>query len=253
MYLGNRRVRGKSFDSGFKKFDPPIKKERLIELFTAMKTGDLTGCEEVIRGHMGLSCQIVSRYVSGAPKKSDDLLGVALMALVQAVAWLPARCAHDNPGGYIVETIHSQLSDFIARDQTVYIPRSALRKLAKEYNEAEIKEDNIPETLSYQGLDAADKKAQIARAMTTRDVHENDVEVREIFDHCNLTRFETIVVNRKMEGMSDAEIGRLIGVSRARVGQVKDSVTKKLLPHFRLDEPTSLNYLETVAYMLEKE
>ena len=229
MYLGKRKVVAKGFSSGYDHLPEKLTASELTDFVKRLKEGDTSATEPIILGHLGLTIQIVGRYVSYFPLKSDDLMSVASLALTEAVHKF-AGLQHDNITGYIVGTIHGRISDYLKEeDHTVKISshgrKQALAKAKEEDSE-------VVFTKSYNIEFITNDKIQGARHMSRISYSVSDeLEYAEIIEKCNFTRFEFLVYERLMEGMKETDIAKELHYSKQRIWQIKKDLIKKIKHH----------------------
>lgn len=233
MYLGNRKVIGKSFRSGYDKVPAKESDTELLRLVQRLRSGDKTVCERIILGHLGLSIQIVGRYVAYFPTRADDLMSVATLALTEAVNKFDVAAKNNNITGYIVGTIHGRISDYLKEhDHTVKISSHA-RKIAKERAKKNNVEAVYTKSINFEDLEKSKQVRFLAKMSYTVN---DELEYQEIIDKCCFTRFEYMVYTKMMEGMSEADIAKEMRVSKQRVWIVKKDLIKKINHHLQTFE-----------------
>lgn len=174
----------------------PIPEKELIVLVHQLRNGiDVT--EQIAHGHMRLAMQIVGRYIFklGTDKLADELVGVAMLAVVRAVKDAARKLRDNNITPYIVARIHNDIGTYLVEDKLIRIPmksfyRHKLKgKEREEFYEVEHKE---PSPLSLMILE------EDVAAICTNSVD------REI-------------LRMRIKGATDAEIGRVIGLSQPAI------------------------------------
>jgi len=231
MYLGHRKIKARGYDSGFKQQEipKPLDQTQLQALVAKLRSGDKTVEEQIILAHLGLTIQIVGRYVNFFPRKSDDLIGVATVALVEAVNRFQYNATNDLITPYIVSCVHGQLSNYLKQDQTIRMTQHGFQK----------HKNNMPIMFSISAINEDEDKhlhELIIRALRSFDYHESAIEVEEVIRKLNFTRFEALVYRKLCDNMSEAEIGRELGYSRSRIYLVRREIAAKLRPFF-FDHP----------------
>jgi len=233
MYLGHRKVKARGFESGFQSHEIPAPMEvtKLTELVVKLRSGDKSVEEAIVLNHLGLVIQITGRYVNFFPRKSDDLLGVALVALVDAVNRFQYCATDDLITPYIVASVHGQLANFLKQDHTVKITLHAFNKLKTEKEE-------IPKSFSIDVDPSEDKHLHelVIKALHSYDYSSSALEIEELITKLNFTRLEAIVYRGLCDNVSEAEIGRQLGCSRSCISLVKKGLAIRLHPYF-FDNP----------------
>lgn len=238
MYLGRRTVKARGYNSGFnqKDIDAPLDSVDLDHFVTELRAYNYQHADAIIRGHMGLALQIVGRYVNSVPSKAEDLVGIAMVAITDAVNNFPLKAVDNNITGYIVSNIHGYISNYIKEDTIIHVTRYHQGQLAGEYNETG--EINLPQLacidqllMSTNTLDRANQQRLVSRCVTFEDT-QGALELKEIIDKLNFTRFEMLVFEALMKGFNDTDIGKELGRSPARICQVKKEIREKLVEYY---------------------
>ena len=241
MYLGNVKVKARGFNSGFTPgdIDKPLAPEALKLLVKELRCCSQEAAKQIIRAHMGLTLQIVGRYVGYYPKKTDDILGVAMVQLVEAVYSFPKVSNNDDITPYIVSSLHGHISNFIRDDTTVRISRYGLTQLYEEYKKTG--EKNKPMTVSIDLPKITPIGRQVTKAVSTQDDYETKLEVEDFIEELNFTRFEAIVLRLLVDGWLEVDIAKQLNVSRQRINQVKLLIKVKLAPYYEEVESESVS------------
>ncbi len=237
MFLGNMKVRSRGFTSGFsqKEIPKPLPPEELESLVIQLGSGSKEVKNKIIMAHLGLTLQIIGRYVAHYPSKTDDLIGVAMVSVAESVDKFDTIKKDNNITGFIVTSLHGHLSNFTKEDKTVKISWRELQKQVAEYKETGV--PNETRTYSLEHCLQSDNVSRSSRelvmeAITRYDIHEVDAELQEIIDKVHFTRFEYLVYTGLMNGEGEAEIAKRVGKSRQVVNVVKMAVRAKLEPYY---------------------
>lgn len=110
------RAGGRSIVHDFKRLSKPLSPG---ELEQAVWDYDV---DKLIKGHMRLTLQVAAIYKTN---KQEDIIGVAMYALVWAVNRWPKVKINSNITPYIVVTVHSKIRDYLNRDHPVKIPKTS--------------------------------------------------------------------------------------------------------------------------------
>jgi RNA polymerase sigma factor (sigma-70 family) len=234
MYLGHRRIKARGFESGFKQDEipRPLEADKLRELVDKLRQGDKTVSDEIVLNHLGLVIQITGRYVNFFPRKADDVLGVALVALVDAVTRFQYSAVNNEITPYIISSVHGQISNFLKQDQTIRLTQHG-------FNKFKDKKQDMPKLFSIHDIDADNDEylhELVIKALQSFDYHESKLEIEELIDKLNLTRLEAIVYRRLCDNESEADIARCLSCSRSSISLVKKALAIKLHPYF-FDNP----------------
>lgn len=236
LYLGNRRVTAKGFNSGYDKLPKRLTSDELTVKVKQLLRGDTEAEEPIILGHLGLIIQIVGRYVSYFPMRADDLLSVATLTLVEAVHKFPEKSVDENITPHIVSQIHGKLSDYLKEEDRVVKVSSDGRKKAvlKAKKEGTSVESQLTRTHSIDYILDNENSRTVNRFIAKVSYFDkNDIEYQEIIDKCNFTRFEMLVYERIIEGDKDTDIARELHFSKQRINQVKQTMINKVKAQLR--------------------
>jgi RNA polymerase sigma-B factor len=239
--------------------DPEIEQaEKLLAEFQA--TGDLTRRDEAIELTMALAERLARRF-EGRGEDPADLRQVAMVGLVQAAD----RFDPDRPGGFVpfaVATILGELKrHFRDRTWALRVPRSvkdeslsiraAVERLEQRHApvtmtalaaESGLTEDEVLEGLEgYQArltvsLDAPHPARGDEGAPLVESIGRPDEAIETAVDLAALRptlerlgpRDRQLLELRFLHEMSQAEIGRLLGVSQMQVSRLLRSVCERL-------------------------
>lgn len=244
MYLAGRKVRGRGFISGYDKLLPErLPEDKMAALVKKLRTGDDEVVEDIIVHHLALTISLVGRYVSYFPNKSDDLMGVAALALTESVKRFAVVGVDDNIAGYITSTIHGTLARYLQEeDNTIQVTTRGFEKAVKKAKEqGGYVSKFLPQTTSLDTTvgnsdDGSNCKTVTQNERNTRSVSTSEdrtgVEIDEILAKCNFTRFEMLVYERLVQGMQESDIARDLNYSRQRINQIKKDVLRKLEPYY---------------------
>jgi len=123
--------RSASFRLHFKAHDR-LDETSLKELVIRYKaTKDETSREKLILHHVRLACYIAGRYIKHYKWREDDLIGAALLGLIQAVDWVPERLKDNNITPYIAVTVRRHVTDFLQNDHVINVKRKEFKKRAQ--------------------------------------------------------------------------------------------------------------------------
>lgn len=252
--LHRHRMASKSFKSflGSQNLPQPLPEDTLTDLVIKLCHGDSTntfGTDHadkrphvmgaIIKGHIRLASQIAGRYMWKHPLKSEDIVSAAMFGLVQAVEWAPERLRDHNITPYIVTTIHRFISEYLERDHLVRIPRNEYSKRlqANKYIpiifDIDPKEDD-EENREYDTVGSFDPP-----------VYDTDkpIEFEDLCDRLELTYEERRIIDLRVKGYTQQEVGEIIGKKRQWIGFVLEKLQERYIKIF--GESSSLSSLVT--------
>lgn len=238
LYLGNRRIKGKGFTSGYGDTLPPrIPEAELPILVQKLVDGDRSAAEPIILGHLALTVQIVGRYVSYFHKKSEDLMGVAQLELTEATYRFIQKHKDLKITPYLIASIHGKLAEFIRQeDRLIRVTKHGMAEITKKSKAENTSVESNVGTFISLTLILDDKmdmfykdNIRYSKYLSYSDDH--PFELQEIIDKCNLTRLENMVYTKLMRGDTEAEIARELKFSRETIRANKQKVVNKLMKH----------------------
>ncbi len=187
----------------------------------------------IIMSHLGLTLQIIGRYVEHYASKTDDLIGVAMVSLTESVEKFDRVKHNNNITGYIVSNLHGHLANFITEDKTVKVSRRECQKKVAEYKETGVPNETRTYSLEHcLQSDESGSKDLVVAAITCYDIYESDTELTEIINRVGFTRFQNLVYTGLMRGDDESEIAKRSGKSRQSVNKVKMEIRAKLEPFY---------------------
>lgn len=230
LYLGNMKIRGRGFISGYDTLPPRIPEADLTVMVEKLLSGDNSFIEPIILGHLSLTVQIVGRYVVFFPKKSEDMMGVAQVELTEATHRFIRNHKDLKITPYLVSSIHGKLAEFIRQDdRLIRVSKYGMAEITKKSKaENTSVEQSVGTFISFEALFAADHSRDTEeRYLAYHDDH--PFILQEIIDKSNLTRMEFMVYTKLMRGDTEAEISRELKCSRETIRANKQKVINKLM------------------------
>jgi DNA-directed RNA polymerase specialized sigma24 family protein len=148
--------------------------DELRAIVQRYRDGELSLRNRIIRDHL----HIAASLVPGGWNNADELLGEALLALVEAVDKALEALYDNEITPYITTIIRDKIKDHIARDRTVYMPARTFRdKVAKGEIRAGGNDD--PAIIGVLSLNRAIKE----------DDYDSDGRGMDTVEFCRLSRF----------------------------------------------------------------
>jgi RNA polymerase sigma factor (sigma-70 family) len=183
--------------------------ERFCETCTTCAIQLRTALEVLIESHVPLVCKLVSKYQVDADKR-EELTSVGLATLVAALNDLEHLDDVSRIGAYVRRVVGWALHRAISYDGTITVPADAApeeRLVNRMVDALECQvEDNRPEGIK-------------------------EVELNEVLDKIIDNDREMKVLHMLVDGHEPAEIAEELGVTTARVSQIKSAIAAKLDAH----------------------
>lgn len=186
-----------------------LQEDKLKILTEKLAAGDLSVVREIVLGHARLAIRIAGQYCF-RPSQEQDLVSVALLALVDGCLTVAEGKGVDNITGYLISLVHSRCNRFACEDRTVRVPRSSLIKASKE----------------GRLLVLPRFESSIALA-TKRSKDRSTAELREFIFSCCVDDRERNIVRLRIEHYTNIEIGELLQITAVRVGQILADIEKR--------------------------
>lgn len=238
--MGRYRQKRASFNANIQKSlaykESPFKPNdaQLQEWVSMHRSGTKSFSQEIITAHMRLTMSIVSEF--STPQRAADLEGVALLALVQAVAWAAphtdsdgilraSRLYTDDITPYICVTIRRFIREFIDSDRSVYMPGRTFRHKAAK---GEINQDGendgmiagvIRIVANIEG-DKISEDSDYTYSVPVAPETEVSPELKELIAKAIRTPQERLIVARRRDGYTYREIAEEMGCHISNVGRI---------------------------------
>lgn len=188
MSLRNKTVRGQGFNHKLGILKEPLSDEEKLQ---AVKDENW---DLLIETHMRLGCAIASRYCA-IGGDSDEMLSAAMLGICDAVNRIP-KLEHTNYTGYITHYIHRHCSDTYRKDRVVPVPNGVIPPVAQ----------------------------------AVFDMGAIDFDIIEFYDLLEVTiktDRERKIVDLRSVGYVDAEIAEKLGLSKARITQIRTELARR--------------------------
>lgn len=213
-----------------------IEKFRLLGLVTALKNGSQEAGDEIILGHIALALSMAARYAY-TNKKVQDITGVAMVALCDAVDRVRRGVAmkeYNEIDRYIQTYVSGKITNFLKVDHTVRPPLES-DWLKEEYNK------HGREILwHYFGCHSLDKIQRLNEQFSDTHIGHFIKEpgtsdpyakkhIKEILHSKQFTHRERYIMNKKVEGYTDEEIGKLIGMSTSSITKIRLGLKERVM------------------------
>lgn len=211
MFLLGKKIKGVSITHPLSKDLPEqMSDERKNELIAQLLSGDLSVIEELVRGHIRLAIHIAGQYAINAKNKSHDLVSEAILATVIACHIIASGelPADTNYPGYIIVKIHSYLSEYLANDHLIPVPRTTLRA-------AKAKGEVI--TVPTRDCSQFDKEYN----------HLTTFEIKDVLDTIIKNDLEQQIIQLRSQSMVDREIADVLKMSISKIAAIRADVEER--------------------------
>lgn len=236
---------------------PKCTNEKLTELMTEIKNGNMQAREEFVIYNMRLVLSIVKRF-SGSKANADDIFQVGIIGLIKSIDNFDMSVGVKF-STYAVPMIIGEIRKFLRDLSSIKVTRSirdiAYRALqAKEHIlnttdaeptiEAIAKETGIPEKQIAEAMDAISEPISLYDAvfhdnddsMLVMDQIKDDSSDDKIIERTILKdalkslgkREQQILFLRYFSGKTQMEISNIIGISQAQVSRLEKDALKEI-------------------------
>ncbi len=185
---------------------PLTEPETVKRLYQQVKF-DKSARDEMIRQHMRLAIHI-AKYMSPCKPEIPEYVAEAMLALVSAVESMDC-IENGQPTHFIARSIRNQLRDLRIKNQLFYISRGAYHR------RTENGQDQIEVIL----VGSASSNFGISTPSTT--------ETDELVSLCGLTDKEKMILEYRLAGFNDPEIGELMNYSRKTIWKMRQGIGEK--------------------------
>lgn len=187
---------GRGYYHWFSEINLPegISEDECQSLYPKLLKNDQEAKHRIILGHIRLGMSIVARFARQYPHKTDSMVAEICDALVMGVEKIVEGAiehhASPNITGFLVSCMVGRLKRWVTQDGIIRCSIATYRKLVAQGAEAPV---------HVMGL--SPKHLEIESRFTFEDVD-------EMVNAITLTDRERMVIELRMEGMSDAEIAK---------------------------------------------
>ncbi len=204
---GFRSELSKEFD--YLSLPDRIDEESLERRVIALRLGDMSQAQPITIQLMRLVMSLVANFAH--PRRTPDLIGVALLTLVESVNDAPEKLVDNNIIPYVSANINWRLKDFIDNDHVFRVPSSTLRALKRKGVEVQL---HLRSGLSYDAIARPEAPSLELREMLQKIVH-NDRE--------------KMVLQMRSEGHVLETIAESLGVSVSLIHKMKSELRERFM------------------------
>lgn len=224
------------FDPDYTSLPDKIDEVDLIERVQALRAGDYSQVPHISRKFLRLVSSLVTNFAH--PARTPDLLGAALLALVESVHRAATNLKDDNIIPYITANVLRRIKDEINNDHSVRIPGRTLRELnakgiriglfehrqqaADLYEINVVHRGNHSVAIGYHPVEAKPEYAPLEFTEILEKIVTNDIE-RE-------------VMNLRAESYTYEEIAKQLNMSEGKVYGINDKLKTKFAALYDIEE-----------------
>lgn len=154
-------------------------------------------------------------FIDPVTSRRKDSQSAGMIALIKGIDWiLEGKLEHDNYGGYLYNCVLGAVRNYVYEDRTIRVRRGAKSSVLV------ISENDLPRGM--------------AEKQSPKDF--SSLELDELLRNVPSDKREKFILESLIEGESQAEIGRTLGVSRAFIGQLVELLKGKVSRYLRRQE-----------------
>lgn len=204
MYLGNRKAKTKGYEHYLGSQNLPVPEKDISQIVQDYRDGNSHLRDFLVNNHMRLAMDIVGRYHGKGYQDVDELVSVAMLAVVDAVDKAAERLHDNNITGYVVSNIHYAIYQHLAEDSTIRVPKRSQERghsVKVSSLEQEPPQSDLRNRLIYDEM-----KERMCKTRSDREVLDltekgyNDVEIAKLLQVPRLTIYK---IKMKMKGRLD--------------------------------------------------
>ena len=197
-------------------------------LLTHIRQGDEPSIQKMIDIHKDYARRIAYNFGKKFPNLIEDMASAATLGLVQAVRWLAEGRGYDeNISGYIIKTVKRFIFEHLDESYTVIVPGTSVRKLGK--SRVMTISYSIPFDINNtRTIDRRTERHWIDSYLIQKKVQENfDKEIQEHLEGINLTLREKMIIDFRLQGFTDKEIGAKLYISDVMIFKIRQQLQSK--------------------------
>lgn len=215
---------------------PRLTESEVLDLLPLVRNGDEAARTRMIEGYMRLTASITTRYIFHYPSKSRELFSEALLALVVAVDRVARNVGcttHDNVSAYVHKYVRYELLEFVKCDEVVRPPLNSawlMEKLKEHGQDYLYQEFGCIPYIEEAGINTEDNENHVFQmSPTLQKQTEFDFTEIELLESDFFTSREKIILRLRLQGENNKVIGRVIGYTEARVGQMIKEMERRVV------------------------
>ena len=187
-----------------------IDEEELDRRVSALRLGDMSQVNRISVMLMRLALSLVANFAH--PRRTPDLIGVAMLTLVESVRSASTRLNDNNIVAFVSTHINHRLKDAIAKDHVVCIPPRTLRSFRQQGITA-----FVPLSTSYLHLEGVARR------------EEASLEFRDMIEKMVKDDRERLLVDMRIQRHAIEVIAEQMGVSVSLIHKLKSDMRKRFI------------------------
>jgi hypothetical protein len=175
--------------------------------------------EKIVYGHLRLVMKLVSIFVGRASREKQELIGVAFLALVEAVDDLAIKgiVKPEEAGAYINKSVTWALRVYLCEGHLIRIPRASYHRSPNA------------------GLRDPESIHTVNGVIPLIDAYRPvSPELKDIIDGLAETGIEKQVIILRSRGFSDTDVANQLGYTKQRIGQIRKLLYERFLTKWQV-------------------
>lgn len=200
---------------------------KIAVLVKALRNGENVN-EELIQLHKKYVEGIAWRFGWKLLNLRSDIRCAALLGLTQAVVWIAnGRCEHTDYSAYIIKTCTRFIRDEISKSYGVYVPDSSISAGIVDGYATVLSYDN-PINMNHNifGGDYV-RQEHMRDHFGVVACDDDTLKIKEELDSVQLSWRQREVIEMRLKGFNDEEIGKRFYVTKMRISQIRSQIQLK--------------------------
>ena len=202
--------------------------QEIEQMASKLREGDASQISALIECHIKLAYQISKRFINSYPKKKDDIIAAAFYGLSKAVNWAyEGRLYDDGITKYIQVTVQRHIRDFLETDHKINIPRKTFKRLIELNETIEFVPVIVPINHDTENENEDFYLEDYQENVTDQYVQHYKI-FEELFFILKLTDIERQIVELRLDGYTQAEIGQKLNRTQQSIQQILKGIQDRI-------------------------
>lgn len=223
MMLSGKKVCTYPISHPLAKLTPKrIDEARLNELVIRFRNGDVSQDikDEIILGHVHYAIHVAARYAYFFPRREEVFVSEAIYGIIYAVDKFLERTEGNIITPWIVSCCHRFVADFLCKDFVIPIKKMEAYKRRR----AKLRISTTLVSIEKVKFEETQNRSPVKKEQySTYDLH----DLREMIQLSTSTKVEKEIVQLRIKGYNDREIGEQLGYVGKYITRLRDNIRTK--------------------------
>jgi len=195
--------------------------ERLTYLIGRLRNGCITQIEREELGcsYIKLALRMAARYSRQRPEKGDDYASAALFGIAYALDRAKEKLYDDNLTAWVIVNIRRFIRQFYEKDHLVRVPATTYSKAKKQGRELRTVTAVV---MDEREIDSGNNEKHLSKCYKIRStIAGGFLALKEMLGLSAKSDRDRIILEKRSQGYTDAEIGQQLGISTAYVHRLR--------------------------------